>query len=199
MSIVTLVSGGLDSAVMAVMAKKDGVEQYPLFVDYGHRACNQEWRACLRVFREHHLPKPVRADAAGFGALVPSGLTNARLDVVGRAFLPGRNLLFLLLGAAYAVRVKASGVAIGLLDESQRLFEDQSKDFLARAQGVLRTATDSSIAVTAPLIHPSKAQVLALARGYKVSGTYSCHTGGKKPCGRCLSCRERLRAEKEDA
>ncbi len=199
MSIVTLVSGGLDSAVMSVMAKKDGIEQHPLFVDYGQRARDQEWRACLRVFREHRLPKPVRADAAGFGALVPSGLTSTRLDVVGKAFLPGRNLLFLLLGAAYAVRVKARGVAIGLLDESQRLFEDQSTDFITRAQSVLRTGTDSSVVITAPLINLSKTQVIALAKKYNVSGTYSCHSGGKKPCGRCLSCRERLRAEEEES
>lgn len=195
MSLVTLVSGGLDSTVMALLAKRDGVKQFPLFVDYGHRAGSQEWNACLRLFRKHRLPKPVRTDLTGYGVLIQSGLTNAKLDVVGRAFLPGRNLLFMLVGVAYATRVKASGVAIGLLDENQRLFEDQSKDFLSRAQEILRTATDSSVAITAPLIHLSKVNVLALAKEHRVSGTYSCHVGGPRPCGRCLSCRERLAAE----
>ncbi len=195
MSLVTLVSGGLDSTVMAVLSKKSGVQQFPLFIDYGHRACVQEWKTCQTVFRKLRLPKPVRADLSGYGALIPSGLTSRRLDVVGRAFLPGRNLLFLLLAASYAVGVKASGIAIGLLDENQRLFEDQSKDFLERAQSLIRTATDSAVVLTAPLLQMSKVNVLALAAEHRVTGTYSCHSGTRKPCGRCLSCRERSKAE----
>jgi 7-cyano-7-deazaguanine synthase in queuosine biosynthesis len=38
MSIVTLVSGGLDSTLVALLARDEGLEQYPLFVDYGQRA-----------------------------------------------------------------------------------------------------------------------------------------------------------------
>ena len=49
MSIVTLVSGGLDSTLVAVLAREGGLEQYPLFVDYGQRAKNKELSACRAV------------------------------------------------------------------------------------------------------------------------------------------------------
>lgn len=196
MAVVTLVSGGIDSTVMSLLAREAGLEVYPLFVNYGQRAVTQEWRACREVFAVHKLPKPERLSLPGYGRRISSGLTSAKLDVVADAFLPGRNLLLLLAGAAYATRRDASEVAIGLLDEKQRLFEDQSGDFLARAESLLRTAVAAPIAVRAPLIELSKRDVLELARRRNVRGTYSCHLGTKKPCGECLSCRERRNAER---
>ena len=35
MSIVVLASGGLDSTLISVMAEEEGVETFPLFIDYG--------------------------------------------------------------------------------------------------------------------------------------------------------------------
>jgi 7-cyano-7-deazaguanine synthase len=195
MSIVTLVSGGLDSTLVAVMTKESGVKQYPLFIDYGQRAVDFEWRACATVFKRQRLPKPRRVSVNDFGTLVPSGLTSQRLNVVADAFLPGRNLLFLLLGAAYATTCRADGVAIGLLSEKTRLFDDQSRNFLRDAQRTLRIAVARPITIVAPLMKMGKRDVLRLARDKGISGTYSCHAGTPKPCGKCLSCRERLAAE----
>src|SRR5229473_2647140 len=117
MSIVTLVSGGLDSTLMAVLTKEARIEQFPLFVDYGQRFLARELAACRRSMRNNHLPKPIVANIAGFGTLIRSGLTDRKLHVVEDAFTPGRNLLFLLLGAAFAYQTGATGVAIGLLNE----------------------------------------------------------------------------------
>ena len=33
MSVVNLVSGGLDSTLIAVMMREEGIEQFPLFID----------------------------------------------------------------------------------------------------------------------------------------------------------------------
>ena len=195
MGIVTLVSGGLDSTVMSLLAHEEGLELHPLFVDYGQRASGAEWTACQTIARRHKLPRPKRMDLAGFGKCVASGITSDKLDVVAKAFLPGRNLLLLLAGSSYAASIGAQEVAIGLLDETQRLFEDQSRDFLGRAEALLRTATAVPITVRAPLIELSKRDVLELARRRNVRDTYSCHAGTTPPCGKCLSCRERLNAE----
>lgn len=130
MGMVTLVSGGLDSTLMSYMALEEGVEQFPLFVDYGQRARDKEFAACAEAMRRIGLPPPKVADLPGFGKLVPSGLTNEKLHILDDAFTPGRNMLFLLLGAAYAVTVKADTVAIGLLHEDSSLFPDQTALFL---------------------------------------------------------------------
>jgi 7-cyano-7-deazaguanine synthase len=106
------------------------------------------------------------------------------------AFLPGRNLLFLLIGAARAYQNGCAAVAIGLLDPRSHLFGDQTQPFLQKAQAVLGCALGLPLRVLAPLIQLNKADVLALAGRLGVMGTYSCHRGDRQPCGKCISCRE---------
>lgn len=190
MSIVTLVSGGLDSTLVALLAQETGVEQYPLFIDYGQRARERELQACVRAMQDIGVSPPAVAKLSGFGELIRSGLTSADLDVVTDAFTPGRNLLFLLTGASYAFTVGAAGVAIGLLDESTHLFPDQTAKFLSEAESLLTLALGRSIKVLAPLSEFSKQDVIALARRKNLRGTYSCHVGGALPCGDCIACRE---------
>jgi 7-cyano-7-deazaguanine synthase len=190
MSIVTLVSGGLDSTVMAVFAREAGIEQLPLFINYGQRALKQELAACRRSMRNNHLPKPAIADVAGFGTLIRSGLTDRKLHLMEDAFTPGRNLLFLLLGGAYAYQMGANAVAIGLLAERTSLFPDQTSRFAANAQSLLSECLGRAIGVLMPLSDFTKRDVVHIARGKKILGTYSCHAGGESPCGKCISCRE---------
>jgi 7-cyano-7-deazaguanine synthase len=88
-SLVNLVSGGLDSTLIGVMAREEGVEVYPLFIDYGQRAARKEWDTCQRVHAQLGLPTPTRMDVSGFGRVIHSGLTSTSLDVKEDAFTPG--------------------------------------------------------------------------------------------------------------
>jgi 7-cyano-7-deazaguanine synthase len=190
MSIVNLVSGGLDSTLMAVLIEESGVSQHPLFVNYGQRAMEREYNACRQVFRELHLPEPACAQLSGFGQLIRSGLTDVTQDVATNAFTPGRNLLFIMTAGAYASQVGASGVCIGLLDERSILFPDQSDEFLTSAEQTLSIALGRPLRVLAPLRSMSKADVVELARLKGIRGTYSCHAGSDPACGVCIACRE---------
>ncbi len=190
MSLVTLVSGGLDSTLMSVLANDEGLRQHPLFIDYGHLSASVEWETCRKVLKNHGIAEPVRMDLSGFGSLVPSGLTRASLRVNEDAFLPGRNLLFLLAASAYGYHLGAKAVAIGLLSEATHIFPDQTTSFLAEAERLIRTTCGISMTVVAPLISLSKRDVLSLARRRGIAGTYSCHAGTQDPCGRCVSCLE---------
>ena len=49
MGIVTLVSGGLDSTLMSMLIREEGVPLFPLFIDYGQLAVSREWEACKRL------------------------------------------------------------------------------------------------------------------------------------------------------
>jgi len=190
MGIVTLVSGGLDSTLMAVLAKEAGINQSPLFVNYGQRALRRELAACRRSLQSNNLPKPAVTNVAGFGALIRSGLTDRKLHTFEDAFTPGRNLLFLLLGAAYAYEVQASAVSIGLLSERTSLFPDQTSHFILGAESLLSECIGRPVKVLTPLMDFTKRDVVEMARKKKISGTYSCHVGGPRPCGKCISCRE---------
>jgi len=195
LSIVTLVSGGLDSTVMALLAKEELISQLPLFIDYGQLGKERELAACRNNFRRHKLPNPRVASIAGYGTLLSSGLTDAKKRVYEDAFLPCRNLMFLTVGAAYASQSGAGAVAIGLLDEANSLFPDQTRGFLNDAERLLERTLGTSMRVLAPLIALGKADVMAIAKAKGITDTYSCHAGTAEPCGRCVACREYLGKE----
>ncbi|MGC6400331.1 7-cyano-7-deazaguanine synthase [Sphingomonas sp. FW199] len=190
MSVVTLVSGGLDSFLVACLAKEEGLTQYPLFIDYGQRARDQEFTACLRGMERLGLPAPATASLSGFGQLIRSGLTDTGQRVYEDAYTPGRNLLFLLTAAAYAAQVGADAVSIGLLHEDTSLFPDQTGGFLKSAETTLAMAVAKPVRVLAPLAAFHKRDVVRLAEEKGLSGSYSCHLGEAEPCGACIACRE---------
>ena len=132
---------------------------------------------------------------SGFGRTIPSGLTDTTKNIFADAFLPGRNMLFLLVGCAYAYHKDANTVAIGLLSEETHLFSDQTKEFLSQAENLLSLCMGRTIKIIAPLMGFYKFDVLQLAGKYGLRDTYSCHSGLSEPCGVCVSCKEMLIAK----
>jgi 7-cyano-7-deazaguanine synthase len=166
-----------------------------LFIDYGQLGRERELKACRANLHRHNLPPPEVASIGGYGALLPSGLTDPSKHVLEDAFLPCRNLLFLTLGAAYAYQRGASAVSIGLLDEAFSLFPDQTRQFVADSQELLSRGLGKSIILVTPLMSFSKAQVVGIAKSRGITGTYSCHAGTEPPCGKCVACREYIGLE----
>ena len=190
MSIVQLASGGLDSTLSAVLAIEQGIEIHPLFIDYGQIAKDKELEACRVNYKYYGLPEPKVVDVKGFGDLYPSGLTNSDVDIFEDAFLPGRNMLFLLMGATHACNICSTSISIGLLSEELSLFPDQTKEFLDKAESIISLMTGRNIQILSPLIEFTKQDVVALAKEKGIIGTYSCHAGGDTPCGECIACKE---------
>ena len=189
-SIVNLASGGLDSTLVSVLINEQGLELHPLFLDYGQLAAHTEWAACQHVHAALELPSPTRMDISGFGSIIRSGLTSAALDIHDDAFTPTRNLVFLVMAAAFAHQVGADTVAIGLLAERFSLFPDQRAEFVRNAATAVASALNRQIKLVTPLIDFSKADVIQLAQSKGIAGTYSCHSGTPNPCGRCIACHE---------
>jgi 7-cyano-7-deazaguanine synthase len=176
---------------MAVLAKEEGIRQFPLFIDYGQLCREQELKACFAVHKKLGLPTPTVMNISGFGSLISSGLTDRNKRINEDAFLPGRNLLFILAGSAYAYQNKCNAVAIALLSEDACIFPDQTSEFVNRTQELISLAMGRDIRIIAPLMQFSKADVLKMAEKKGISGTYSCHAGTERPCGICVSCVER--------
>ena len=195
MSMVTLVSGGLDSTVMALLAKEEGIEQFPLFIDYGQINRDKELGACQANFRRYDLPAPTVMKLDGYGALLSSGLTDRGKRIYEDAFLPCRNLTFLTMGAAYAYQRGSDTVGIGLLNDAYSLFGDQTRDFIKEAEALISRSLRQPIRISTPLMSFSKAEVVSIAKAQGISGTYSCHAGTEVPCGACIACREYIGLE----
>jgi len=200
MTTVSLVSGGIDSLVMSKIIVEQGEELIPIFIDYGQLAREKEWAACQRVFKESNLPAPTRVDLSGYGKLMPTGITDPTKHIHDEAFLPGRNLLFLIVGCSYAHFKRAKKVAIGLLTEKRHIFPDQTGRFVVNTNIAANEALDDDIAIVTPLINFTKSEVIELARRYKlpIEKTYSCHSGKDVYCGRCIACLDLLNSTGKD-
>lgn len=195
MQAVVLASGGVDSSLILKMLKDRGYDLYPLHINYGQRARDRELASLDRVCNLLDLRPPHQFDLSGY-AEIPSALTNPSLDLATQAFLPTRNLMFLVTGGAYAASRGISTLAIGLV--ANPIFPDQTEEFVKAAEAAIKAAVGTSLVVLAPLIKLDKRAVLELARSVNVplEDTYYCHSGQEQPCKKCIACQERMAAEK---
>lgn len=190
MSIVSLVSGGLDSSLMSVLAMENGNKQYPLFVNYGQLGLEKEWQSCQKIHKAFDLSQPYRMDISGYGKTILSGLTSKDKHIKDEAFLAGRNLVLLTMGAAYAYQNGANAVSIGFLKKDTAIFNDQTDEFLKKAQDTISFAMDFDIKILTPLRDFYKKDIVELAKQKNIYDTYSCHSGTDTPCGKCIACEE---------
>jgi len=195
---VTLVSGGLDSTLMCLLLKERNVEQIPVFINYGQLALENEWNTCKNVFQSLTLPNPIQVNLEGYGNTIKSGITDKAKHVSEEAFLPGRNMLFLLVGAAISRHHGGTFVSIGLLSEEFSLFPDQRSQFIKSMERTLELALGGHIIILTPLSEFSKVDSIILAKemGMDIEKSYYCHQGSNIPCGNCISCKERIDAMK---
>ena len=190
MKIVCLASGGVDSLLKMTLLKKQGHEVFPLFINYGQLAEEKEYTSFLRGCEWLGVPGE-KIDIKGFGKKIKSGITDSSIDPQD-AFLPNRNLIFLVIASSYAFKKEVYNVSIGLIKPP--IFPDQTPEFLKAAEKCVEEALSADVNFIAPLIELDKIDVYNLAKEEKIplNITYYCHTGSKEPCGECLACKEHV-------
>jgi len=202
---VVLLSGGLDSATTAALARHEGHALNCLTVDYGqrHRA---ELDAAARVARSlgavaHRV---LQIDLSVFGG---SALTDASIAVpetpsagIPVTYVPARNTIFLSLALAWAEVLDARAIYIGANAVDYSGYPDCRPDYLEAFEKMANLATRSGIegrrlAVRAPLVLWPKDRIIreGLALGVDFGLTVSCYqaTSAGLACGRCDACRIR--------
>lgn len=190
MSIVSLVSGGLDSALMSLIIQEMNIPQHVLSINYGQLNFNKEHAACIKHCSTFNLPNPILVDVKDYGKVITSGITDSSKDLVKEAFLPNRNFLFLLIASSYAIQNSADTVAIGLLKEETTIYSDQKDEFLKAAEQAIEISLSKKIKIITPLRDFYKKDIVKLAESKGITDYYSCHKGNDIPCGKCISCLE---------
>jgi len=204
-SAIVLLSGGLDSATVLAMARRDGWQCRALSIDYGqrHRA---ELDAAKRVAAalgavEHRM---VALDLTVFGG---SALTDRSIDVPSQAstgipvtYVPARNTIFLALALAYAEVTGSQAIFIGVNAIDYSGYPDCRPEFLAAFAkvanlGTKRAVEGERVTIEAPIVGMTKADIVRRGTGLGVdfSLTVSCYNSDAagRACGRCDACRFR--------
>lgn len=205
---VVLLSGGLDSATAAALAKREGWELFALTIRYGqvHQA---ELRAARRVADalavSRHVELDVDLKAFGGSSLTGDGeIPKDDLDHGGipSTYVPARNTVFLSLALAWAEVLGAGRIVIGVNAIDYSGYPDCRPDYIAAFEYLASLATRAGVEgrevrLYAPLQHLTKAGIVRLGAelGVDYSLTHSCYDPGPddRPCGHCDSCLLRAR------
>ncbi len=199
---VVLLSGGIDSTTCLRIAKTEGFTPYCLIFDYGQRH-RREIASAKKIARKERAKYQVCKISLPWRG---SSLLDLRLKVpkhsrgIPSTYVPGRNTIFLSFAFSYAEAIKAQAVFIGANARDFSGYPDCRPEFYRAFRNVVKTGLKNrNIRILTPLIHKTKAQIIklgqALSAPYELS--WSCYRGGKKPCGRCDSCRLRAKGFRE--
>ncbi|HEX5217886.1 MAG TPA: 7-cyano-7-deazaguanine synthase QueC [Vicinamibacterales bacterium] len=210
---VVLLSGGLDSATAAALARREGFSLYGLTVRYG-QVHAQEIEAARRVaaalgFERH---AEIDVDLASFGgsALTGDGAIpqDRRPDAtdIPVTYVPARNTVMLSLALAWAEVLDAERIVIGVNAVDYSGYPDCRPEFIAAFEYLASLATRAGVSghaprIWTPLQQLSKAGIIRLGQelGVDYGLTHSCYSpqAGGRPCGHCDSCRLRARGFEE--
>jgi 7-cyano-7-deazaguanine synthase len=204
---VVLLSGGLDSATVAALARDQGYQVHALSVDYGQRH-RFELEAAARVARslgiEDHRTARVELSSLRSSALtgdiaVPKGRSADEMQAgIPVTYVPARNTLFLSLALGFAEVIGAADLFIGVNAVDYSGYPDCRPEFIEAFQQLANLATQAGVEgrlrfrIHTPLIHLTKAQIIRRGTdlGVDYALTHSCYDPGPngRPCRQCDAC-----------
>lgn len=211
---VILLSGGLDSATTLAIAHSQGFECYALSFRYGQRH-KREIEAAKKIADssgetiEHRI---IDIDLTAFGG---SALTDSTIEVpkdradlddhnqIPPTYVPARNTIFLSYALAWAEVLCAFDIFIGVNTTDYSGYPDCRGEFITAFEKTANLATATAVEpkgryhIHTPIIDMTKAEIILTGTklGVDFSLTHSCYDPDQqdRSCGRCDSCRFRLK------
>lgn len=212
---IVLLSGGLDSAVTAAIAREQNYSVYALTFDYGQRHAQEiaaarrvaGWLGVaehvvqqfdLRVFGGSALTSEMAVPKAG-GA-VPERDTKSGAGSAGDipvTYVPARNTIFLSVALAFAETREAHDIFLGVNAVDYSGYPDCRPAFIEAFERLANVATRAGVdgrgfQIRAPLLRMTKADIVreGARLGVDFSLTHSCYDPPREgvACGLCDSC-----------
>ena len=121
-------------------------------------------------------------------------------EEIPSTYVPARNIILLSYALAWAETIEAEAIFIGVNSIDYSGYPDCRPEFLSAYEraamlGTKAGAEGKPISIKYPLINLSKAEIIKLGSelGVPFRLTWSCYMGGLKACGKCDSCKLRLK------
>lgn len=214
---IVLLSGGQDSTTCLFWARQLFDEVLAVSVFYGqrHRAELVAAQAIASAAGVHHrvLEAPVLGGLGDSALVDPSAALTAEGGRPDHAmpqglpssFVPARNILFLTLAAAVAVKEGSRDVVAGLCQTDYSGYPDCRRSFVDALEVALTAGLPSScgpMRISTPLMYLSKAETVRLAD--RLPGcwdalglTITCYEGKRPGCDVCAACALRAKGFEE--
>lgn len=209
---VVLLSGGLDSATTAAIARADGFEVHALSIDYGQRH-RFELEAATRVANwfklASHVTIPIGLDRLGGSALtadieVPQGRSGDEISGgIPVTYVPARNTVMLSIALGYAEVLGATDLFIGVNAVDYSGYPDCRPEFIEAFEKLANLATkvgvenNAPFQIHTPLINLTKAQIVkrGIKLGIDYGMTHTCYAPNEQgiSCGSCDACQLRVK------
>ncbi len=209
---VVLTSGGLDSSTVLAMARERGFRLFALSFDYGQRhrfELEAAKKVCAAMGVERHIILDLDLRAFGGSALtadiaVPQDREDEEMQTgIPITYVPARNTVFLSLALGWAEVLGAADIFIGVNAVDYSGYPDCRPEFIEQFQRLAQLATKAGVEnqcqwqIHTPLISLTKAEIIREGRrlGVDYGLTHSCYNPDSNgdPCGRCDSCRLRIK------
>jgi 7-cyano-7-deazaguanine synthase len=211
-SAVILLSGGIDSATAAAIAKQQGLELNALSFCYGQRH-ERELESARKVasFLQVQSHRIIEFDlrAIGGSALtdrieVPKGRSETEIGQgIPVTYVPARNTIFLSFGLALAERIGSQDIFFGANQLDYSGYPDCREEYIRAFEQMANLATKagvegkSRVKIHTPLLRMTKAEIIStgLKLGLDYGLTWSCYDPLRddRACGLCDSCQLRLK------
>jgi 7-cyano-7-deazaguanine synthase len=209
---VILLSGGIDSATAAAIAKEHGFELHALSFRYGQRH-ERELESAKNIadFLQAKSHQVITFDlrAIGGSALtdrieVPKGRSSSEIaQGIPVTYVPARNTIFLSFALALAERIGAEDIFFGANQLDYSGYPDCREAYIRAFEQMANLATKagvegkSRIKIHTPLLQMTKAEIITtgLNLGLDYGLTWSCYDplDDGRACARCDSCQLRLK------
>ena len=203
---IILLSGGLDSATVAAIARNDGFSLTALTFSYGQRhEIEAQFAERLVSFfeMENHLkidlPSEIFRSALvkSSGMEVPDGRERNAENDIPLTYVPARNILFLSYALALGESSGAYDIFIGANAVDYSGYPDCRPEFFEIFTEMANVGTKVGVNgdkfyIHTPLLHMKKADIIkkGVALGLDYSLTHSCYNPDEdgSSCGKCDSC-----------
>jgi 7-cyano-7-deazaguanine synthase len=209
---VVLLSGGIDSVTAMAIAMHEGYVVHALSFNYGQRHTIEVKKArdiSSAMGVKKHLVLDINLGAIGGSALtasiaVPKNREAADMtSAIPATYVPARNTIFLSCALAWAEVLGIFDIFIGVHAQDYSGYPDCRPEYIKAFEQMANLAIKAAVEgkervrIHAPLLHLAKADIIqrGVALGVDYSLTHSCYDPAPdgKACGRCDSCRFRLK------
>ena len=204
MKIIAVVSGGLDSVVLAHKLAAEGHDLLLLSVDYGQRHRKElayAARCAGRLDVEHRVADlrglaPLLAGSALTDPAVPLPEGHYADESMKATVVPNRNMILASVAAAWAIRARGDAIALGVHAGDHAIYPDCRPAFADALDATLAVCDWHPVRVLRPFIGLGKHDICGLGHrlGVPLAETWSCYAGRDRHCGRCGTCVERREA-----